>query len=713
MIKRPYFIYGGVFIFKIKNLTKIYPINEKEKVEALSSFNFDFPNCGLFLIYGKSGCGKSTLLFLFSLLESPTSGEIFFNNENILEYNEIEKDYYLSHEISLVFQSHHLLEQYSVIFNVMLPLLINGESVEDSFKKAKQILNKVGIKENQYDLECKKLSGGEKQRVNIARALIKEPKILLMDEPTGALDKKNSINIMEFAKEYSKQHLVIIVSHDLELCKDYYDYKIELDEGKIIENDVKPPLNYQNSIKNNKEKVLQKSNISLLSKKRFKMRKSKNIFNICSICFCLSTLFLVIGFSLNFKNSVSQSAYRQFDYSSLTISKEEKQEVDGTNISLIRSIRPDEGDINYLKGKYSDFHLVNNLDYFIEGSTLIYNDKEINDVSFSPIYSFNNFIDNYSLLYKGGFPQTDNLFFCLINKSCYEKYFYSIDNLSEINIEIKLEKDINFINPQTLEKLNDKYVVDSSLFIYGVVDDFSFLSTPKIYYSYLGLESFLYDFYLPNYSLEISKEPTSIYDYLYLTNNNDPVLSYSIRMFPTSNKSGEQIDYLVNNFDKTFSVNCLGLTRKQALLDFLQILSYALIAFLSISIIGSLILIGMISLSSFIEDQKSNAILLSLGTGSKSLFFLYFKESFHCFIFGFTSSICLSFIFQLIINLIIENTIGLHSLINIPFLTLFDIPLLFPILIFFFGLLLISLFVYIPIFINKNIPLRKELSCND
>lgn len=216
----------------VNNVTRTYEIKDTKK-DALSHFTQTFPQTGFFGVIGKSGSGKSTLLNLISLLDNPTSGEIYFSNENIFKWSDKRKRQYRFKDLGIVFQHYNLIESETVLFNIILPQLIAGKSEKDAIKRANELLETVGFRKGLYQQKVCDLSGGEKERVAILRALANNPRIILADEPTGALDSKNSELFMKIFKEISKTKLVIMVSHNNKLIDKYADEIISIKDGKI------------------------------------------------------------------------------------------------------------------------------------------------------------------------------------------------------------------------------------------------------------------------------------------------------------------------------------------------------------------------------------------------------------------------------------------------------------------------------------------------
>lgn len=220
-------------IFQARDVCRIYKVDDKEN-QVLKHFSYIFPNTGLVGIIGKSGSGKSTLLNMLSLLDSPTSGNIFFNGQNMQKWSSKRKVEFRNKDIGVIFQHYHLIESESVIYNIILPYLISGGSEKEGKNKAVKLLESINYKKELYGQVVSNLSGGEKQRVAILRALINDPKVILADEPTGALDSHNSKLVMEILKDISKTKLVVVVTHNIELIKKFADKTIELKDGSLV-----------------------------------------------------------------------------------------------------------------------------------------------------------------------------------------------------------------------------------------------------------------------------------------------------------------------------------------------------------------------------------------------------------------------------------------------------------------------------------------------
>ena len=218
-------------MIKITSLYKIYRSKRRKKVAALNDINLTLPDAGLVFVLGKSGSGKSTLLNLIGGLDKITSGTIEVDGNDISQLREKEMCNYRNSHVGFIFQDYHLIEELTVYDNILLSLNLRRMKDHGDVSMA---LVKVGLAgyENRYPSE---LSGGERQRVAIARAIIKNPRIILADEPTGNLDTETATSIIELLREISKDHLILIVSHNTRDARTYADRIIELSQGRIID----------------------------------------------------------------------------------------------------------------------------------------------------------------------------------------------------------------------------------------------------------------------------------------------------------------------------------------------------------------------------------------------------------------------------------------------------------------------------------------------
>ena len=218
-------------LIKIKNLTKNF-INNKLVVKVLKNLNLELEMGNIVALIGPSGSGKSTLLHLIALLDKPTTGNISILGKETFNITEDKKNKIIRDNISIIFQNNNLLSDFTAIENVAMPLIIRNNSYSDSIQKAEKFLKKVNLGHRLSHFPSD-LSGGEQQRVAIARSLIADTKIILADEPTGNLDVKNSNEVFSyFLKLKQKNKIILIATHNREIAKKA-DYTLSISDGNI------------------------------------------------------------------------------------------------------------------------------------------------------------------------------------------------------------------------------------------------------------------------------------------------------------------------------------------------------------------------------------------------------------------------------------------------------------------------------------------------
>ena len=224
-------------MLELNNITKDY-ISGDSTVQALKGISIEFRKSEFVSILGQSGCGKTTLLNIIGGLDRYTSGDLVINGKSTKKFKDKDWDAYRNYSVGFVFQNYNLIPHQTVLSNVELALTISGVSREERKERAIKALEDVGLKE-QIHKKPNQLSGGQMQRVAIARALVNNPDIILADEPTGALDTKTSVQIMEILKEISKDKLIVMVTHNPELAEKYSTRIVKILDG-VITDDSKP-----------------------------------------------------------------------------------------------------------------------------------------------------------------------------------------------------------------------------------------------------------------------------------------------------------------------------------------------------------------------------------------------------------------------------------------------------------------------------------------
>ena len=220
-------------MLKLENIKKDY-VTGDTTVHALKGVSIEFRKNEFVSILGQSGCGKTTLLNIIGGLDNYTDGDLIISGKSTKTFKDRDWDNYRNHSVGFIFQSYNLIPHQSVLSNVELALTLSGVSKAERRKRAKEALEKVGL-DDQLSKKPNEMSGGQMQRVAIARALVNNPEILLADEPTGALDSETSLQIMDLLKEIAKDRLVIMVTHNPDLAKEYSTRIVRLLDGNIID----------------------------------------------------------------------------------------------------------------------------------------------------------------------------------------------------------------------------------------------------------------------------------------------------------------------------------------------------------------------------------------------------------------------------------------------------------------------------------------------
>ncbi len=270
-------------MLELNDIKKDY-VSSSTTVSALKGINLRFRDCEFVSILGQSGCGKTTMLNIIGGLDKYTSGDLKINGVSTKNYKDRDWDFYRNNSIGFVFQSYNLIPHQTVLSNVELALTLSGVSKAERKKRAIEALEKVGLGE-QIHKKPNQMSGGQMQRVAIARALVNNPDILLADEPTGALDTETSVQIMELLKEISKDRLIIMVTHNPELAKDYSTRIVRLLDGVITDDSNPYALEDMEADIRAKEDAKVKASEKKTKKSGKKQKTSMSFFTALSLSF--------------------------------------------------------------------------------------------------------------------------------------------------------------------------------------------------------------------------------------------------------------------------------------------------------------------------------------------------------------------------------------------------------------------------------------------
>lgn len=289
-------------MLELKKITKSYSIG-KTNQNVLDCVSLSFRESEFVSVLGPSGSGKTTLLNIIGGLDKYTKGDLIINGKTSKKFKDNDWDYYRNNFVGFIFQNYNLIDHISVYKNVEMALTLGGFKKSIRKNKVMRALKKVGLENHANKKPCE-LSGGQMQRVAIARALVNDPKIILADEPTGALDSKTSIQIMELIKEMSKDKLVIIVTHNDKLAKKYSNRIINIKDGKVIE-DTNPMTNKQDNIyyKFKKTKMSFASALQL-SLNNIKTKKGRSFLTAFASSIGIIGLALILSISNGFNKKI-------------------------------------------------------------------------------------------------------------------------------------------------------------------------------------------------------------------------------------------------------------------------------------------------------------------------------------------------------------------------------------------------------------------------
>lgn len=582
----------------IKKLTKKY-----ENKTICNKISLTFPNQGLYSIIGESGCGKSTLLNLIGCLDEEYEGEMFFDGHNYrIEANNIRK------KIGIIYQSYNLLEDLSVKDNITISLKIKG-LVDD--KIIEKTCEKLNLSTDLLNKKAKVLSGGEKQRVALARILVTKPKIILADEPTGSLDSSNGNKVLEYLKEVSKDTLVILVTHNKDLAYKYSDDVILFESlNGYDKRDKKRKYDY----KENKDN----SNFLIL-KNHFKSNAFRHILS----CIALVVSFVFSSFSLSFFLNATplleNVSSNYVDKDVFSISKTFSHKIDNSFFSLTTVERPTFDELKSLSKILPPIDFYYSLNPFVP-EIIDINDYTILNVSFVPCFvpmESNEVIIN-SLLFKE--MKEEKIFFDIEKSYFIEDQGYSFSH--RFSYEIK-----------------------------SVVEEVGLLNTKKIYYNYFNMYNLLDSYITRDKSpIELIKEAKS----------DEELSSYKMLMHLKSKQNVSLLYEIINRGITNYEITSNAYSIDSTLYQIADALKLVLTMFEIIIAISCFAIVFFLVVSLLNDYTKEKAILLSLGKNRKSFFTLYLQEILIVLLFSFVIGvITLIFLKQLIQKFIITYNFGI------------------------------------------------------
>ena len=768
-------------MLEIKKIKKVYKLDDFEQV-ALNNVSINFRKSEFVSILGPSGSGKTTLLNIIGGLDKYTSGDLIINGVSTKDYKDHDWDIYRNHKIGFVFQSYNLIPHQSILSNVELALTLSGVSKKERKERAIKALESVGLKKH-INKKPNQLSGGQMQRVAIARALVNNPDIVLADEPSGALDTKTSIQIMDLLKEIAKDRLVIMVTHNPELANQYSTRIINLKDG-IIEGDSNP---YDDN--NEKNKIKQKNSKKNKSNMSFKTAVSLSLNNLMTkkgrtLLTAFAGSIGIIGISLIMALSNGIELYidkvqedtltsypliiekQTIDITSFMSSMAEKNSIEHTDDKIYsNNVMTDM--MSMMTAKVSTNNLTDFKKYLEKNKEL---EPLINDIKYSYNFDLNIYstdtskgaiqinpsnilaemglssemmmvsnvwtelTDNKQLLKSqydilaGRLPENYNEIVLIVDEnnsvSDYALYSLGLKDKNELyNLfqstmkgETYETKDKNYTYNEILD-LNYKLVLNTSLYQkenhiwVSKQDDFDYMK--KLVNSSenikvvgiikpneeaaissttggIGYTSKLTEYVIEkNNNSKIAKEQFSNKNINVFTNeefkvtesydSNISVLGIvdldspsAISIYPKSFEAKEEIENIISKYNDSQSeenkiqyTDYVGLLMNSVTV-IVNMISYVLIAFVSISLVVSSIMIGIITYISVLERTKEIGILRSIGASKKDISRVFNAETFIIGLISGLLGIGITLLISIPVNIILKKLVDISGLCKLP-----------------------------------------------
>ena len=477
----------------LKNISKIYTKKQSnEVIKALDNVSIAFPDKGFISVLGVSGSGKTTLLNIIGGLDKPTSGNMIVDGLSTQEFTSKQWDAYRNLKIGFVLQNCYLLSHLNIKDNVKVKLQISHYKDKDIDEVVDNALKSVGLIDRKYD-KPKALSGGQKQRVAIARAIVNKPTVILADEPTGALDSKTGTQIMELLKELSKDHLVVMVTHNNQYASKYADRVIELKDGQII-NDTNPfPLTNDSEVKPLTKVSIPAKTTLKWGLKNLLIKKFSTISIVVAASLGLAGVGLILSISSGVQEAFNKAEANAFGRYPVTISSYSKQSSEGSIIHYTKytdeeSVFADYSNYmmqehyNYMSDRFLTYmHAMPKTNYYVsyESSSTTFNIFAMaNESRYIKVSSTGSIFykgvddirfieDQYDCL-KGSYPQNDNELAIVVD--AYNRVnvasLYSLG--FDVNISEIMDKKFSF--DEVLGKTY-KYVTNNDYYIYDSTND--------------------------------------------------------------------------------------------------------------------------------------------------------------------------------------------------------------------------------------------------
>jgi ABC-type lipoprotein export system ATPase subunit/ABC-type antimicrobial peptide transport system permease subunit len=609
-------------LLELKNINKYYKLRDNEKFHVLDNVSLAFDKGELVSIIGESGSGKSTLMNLIGGLDSNYSGELLVNGRDIKKLRKKELDKYRKNEVGFIFQSFNLIGHLSVLDNVTIAMTLSNVRKKERIKHAKEILTELGL-EKHISKKPNQLSGGQKQRVAIVRALINNPEIIIADEPTGSLDSKTTMQVLEIMKDIAKKgKLVIMVTHSEKVASSSSRI-VKIADGKIIDDKEVLKLNNVGIHEKKTDFNKQKQNLNIISSIKLalinmKEKLPRNI--LVSIGSSIGIMSIILMLSLGngvkayFNNTMNSYVNPLVVEVNMPSQEDENINLDVTTIQKPDLNAPkafEEGDIDKLSKIENASSVERGYTIISVGAnSLVYNGKGSNLMKVSTISS-NITTSNVE---KGVLPKTGEI---LINKAISDKLGESIIG-QKVNLRILVNQRI----------LTRDFIVSG---IYTTTGGDLTAAMKSVFLNYSDLEKFYSD---NNYKLK----PNVVY--VNTTSNKYTAgIKEKIKELGYSESSQEQMTSMFNQM--------------------IDILTYVLSGIAAISLIVSAIMIIVVMYISVVERTKEIGIIKAIGARAKDIRRIFVSEAFLIGLFSGAIGLTCAYILKKGINIMSNKLFGI------------------------------------------------------
>lgn len=574
----------------VKNIQKSYQIFKNEKVTVLKDVNISFGRGEFVSILGESGCGKSTLMNILGGMDSDFEGDVLICDKSLKKMKEYELDDYRKNKIGFVFQSFNLIPHLTVLENVTIVMQLANRKEQERIDKAKKLLFELGLEEH-LDKKPNQLSGGQKQRVAIARALANDPDIILADEPTGALDKENSQQILELLNQIAKNgKLVIAVTHSQKVA-DFGNRIIKIDDGEVVEDTrLKEPYTTKINSMNQSKETNSFSFISSLklALKNMRLNIKRNLLVATGGSIGILSVIIMLSLGSGVTNYISEEIHSHVDPLVLEVTKKSEGNEVGPPAPIMFEER-----LPITLEEVNQILSIDNVEAVEEGATYDMKSSVLKDEKRSDIYQLSTVM--YSLdednVIEGSLPEMNEI---LINTSL-AKAISNTDNFEKL-----VGKELTFYLNET-DANNQPVIIDTQLSISGIYEGDQF-----------GPQSMTMA-YVPFDTLK------QTYKHQNLDFNPTQLIVYA--------KDQGYIEGIKATLDDNGFVGTQQSDFLEQVTMYLNIATILLSGISGISLIVSGIMIMVVLYISVVERTKEIGILRAVGARKKDIKRIFFSES--------------------------------------------------------------------------------------